>query len=69
MEGKPYVGDKEYDGSLLLAPESKTNLCCLNKKEKKSESQSRPSSVWLSHSVSPSQARTDQGDETSLDEW
>ena len=35
MEGKLYVGDKEYDGSLLLAPESKTNLCCLNEKEKK----------------------------------
>lgn len=68
MEGKLYVGDKEYDGSLLLAPESKTNLCCLNEKEKKSESQSRPSSVWPSHSVSPSQARTNQGDETSLDE-
>jgi hypothetical protein len=35
VEGKLYVGDKEYDGSLLLAPESKTNLCCLNEKEKK----------------------------------
>lgn len=65
---KLYVGDKEYDGSVLLAPESKTKPVLSEREGEEGASPSLGLVVCgLSHSVSPSQARTNQGDETSLD--